>query len=822
MIVGSRLEASSTESLIGRGQSDAIYRALFNSIDQVVCIFEVIFEVIFDQDERPIDYRFLEANPAFEKEAELKAPVGTTAREMLPDLDVSWNEIYGQVARTGKPTRFEKYSPSMDRWFDVYAFRSGAAEQHRVALLFDNITARKRREFNAEFLDEISLDMARLEPEKQILAVVAKKFMEHLKLSRLSLIEIGDSLDDAKVFFELHRDEGALAFDARRRLFSAFMTAATLKQLASGQIVAVGDVQNDRRTASFSQAYKDFDVGALIFVPFLGDKGVAFVLVANHSGAYAWRGDEIDVMKRFAGRLWQRLEQLRYARALDELTAESERQKRLYEAILSSTPDMQFIFDLDYRFLYANDALLKTFGLSSLDDLLGKRLSEAGYEPSLAKVREREFDTVIATGAPLRSQEPFTSPEGQRIYDYIMVPVLGEHGEVEAIAGTTRDITELKQHELALLEADRRKNQFMAVLSHELRNPLAPIKNSIFVLGQPGIAPEQAEHAREVLERQVDQLTRLVDDLLDATRVEHDKIQLQKKNLELNELVVHTVEDYRALFDARGVGLEVVRASEPVWVSGDWNRLAQIVGNLLQNAAKFTPSGGLTTVSVQSDTAIDQAFIEVVDTGLGMSAETLAHIFQPFMQADASLDHSAGGLGLGLALVKDLVHLHDGSVSATSAGIGKGARFQVRLPLKLSLATPPPPEAASYDARRHRKVLIIEDNPDVASMLQMVLEHKGHDVVLAHDGPQGIAIARHFKPDVVLCDIGLPGMDGYTVAQTMQADPELKSLLLVALSGYAMPSDIEQARQAGFDHHIAKPVNLDQLTQFIDEAPARH
>ncbi|MBA2661037.1 MAG: response regulator [Bradymonadaceae bacterium] len=209
------------------------------------------------------------------------------------------------------------------------------------------------------------------------------------------------------------------------------------------------------------------------------------------------------------------------------------------------------------------------------------------------------------------------------------------------------------------------------------------------------------------------------------------------------------------------------------------------------------------------------------DTGLGMSPETVATLFQPFMQADVSLDHSAGGLGLGLALVKDFVELHGGGVSAKSAGIGQGAQFEIQLPLKENIA----PAAASAPGKAvlaPRKVLIIEDNLDVASMLQMVLELKGHEVAVAHDGPSGIAMARGFKPHIVLCDIGLPGMDGYEVAQSLRSDPELKALFLVALSGYAMPADLEKSLNAGFERHIAKPIKLELLEELIEQAPLKH
>ncbi|MBI5548982.1 MAG: hybrid sensor histidine kinase/response regulator, partial [Deltaproteobacteria bacterium] len=307
-----------------------------------------------------------------------------------------------------------------------------------------------------------------------------------------------------------------------------------------------------------------------------------------------------------------------------------------------------------------------------------------------------------------------------------------------------------------LLEADRRKNEFLAVLSHELRNPLAPIKSSIFILNRAEPGGDQARRAQAVIERQVDLLAHLVDDLLDVTRITRNKIQLQKQPLELNELVHRTMEDHRALFEKSEVCLELAPAPEPIFVSGDWSRLAQVLGNLLQNAAKFTVRGGITRVIVSRDLQAMRAVIRVADTGAGMAPAMLSRLFQPFMQADTTLDRGKGGLGLGLALVKGIVELHGGEIAAHSAGLGKGAEFVVRLPL--AQATAAHGRGAPQAARpSRRRVLIIEDNVDAADSLRDVLEFGEHEVAVAHDGREGLTKARELRPEVVLCDIGLPG-----------------------------------------------------------------
>jgi PAS domain S-box-containing protein len=382
------------------------------------------------------------------------------------------------------------------------------------------------------------------------------------------------------------------------------------------------------------------------------------------------------------------------------------------------------------------------------------------------------------------------------------------------------DISERKRAEDALRAADRRRSDFLAVLSHELRNPLAPITNSLFILDRAVPGGDQARRAHAVIERQVGQLARLVDDLLDVTRVTRNKIQLQRQRLELNELVRRTLEDHRSEFEKSEISLELTPADALVYVLADWHRLAQIIGNLLQNAAKFTGRKGVVRVAVSVAAPERRAVVRVADTGVGIAPETLSRLFEPFSQADATLDRSKGGLGLGLALAKGLVDLHGGEVTAHSEGLGKGAEFVVRLPLDLSDAA----EAQAsrpVEERRPRRVLIIEDNIDAADSLSEALAFGEHEVTVAYNGPEGLERARELKPEVVLCDIGLPGMDGYEVARAFRKDESLRGTYLVALSGYALPEDLQRAAEAGFDKHLSKPPSLEKLEKVLAELPQR-
>jgi two-component system CheB/CheR fusion protein len=364
-----------------------------------------------------------------------------------------------------------------------------------------------------------------------------------------------------------------------------------------------------------------------------------------------------------------------------------------------------------------------------------------------------------------------------------------------------------------LREADLRKNEFLAVLSHELRNPLAPIRNSLHVLTRTAPDSETARQAHAIIERQTAHMTRLVDDLLDITRISRGKIQLRRAVLDLGELVGRAVGDLRPLFAESGIDLDVALSGEPLWVDGDATRLDQSVGNLLHNTLKFTDRGGRVCVSLCR--AGESAVLRVRDNGVGISADMLARLFEPFTQAESSLHRTKGGLGLGLALVKGLLASHGGEVSAHSAGLGQGTEFVVRLPLALA----PPAEASAVAvppaAPTRRRVLVIEDNVDAASSLCEVLELGGHEVAVAHQGHEGLAKAREFRPDVLLCDIGLPGMDGYQVARAIRQDEALAGMFLVALTGYALSEDQQRAEEAGFDRHLAKPPSLEQLEELL-------
>ncbi len=388
-------------------------------------------------------------------------------------------------------------------------------------------------------------------------------------------------------------------------------------------------------------------------------------------------------------------------------------------------------------------------------------------------------------------------------------------GFIAALAGTALENAEgfaqLKRIEADLRQSNEAKDQFTAMLAHELRNPLAPLLNSLYVLRGGGADPETVEETRQMMERQVRHLTRLVDDLLDISRITRGKIQLRTEPVELGQVVTRAVESHRHMFDARRQQLTVSLPIRPVRLEADPVRLTQVLGNLLTNAAKYSEEGGRVWLTAAQEGNL--AVIQVRDEGIGIAPDMLDRVFELFTQADRSLDRSQGGLGIGLTLVRRLVEMHGGSVVAHSDGLGKGSTFTVRLP---ALASPPvlpaatdapaPPAAAAA-----RQILVVDDNVDAAQSLALLLQLEGNDVHTAHDGLAALQAAEAYHPEVVILDIGLPGLNGYQVAERLRQQPVGKNLLLVAVTGYGADEDRRRSREAGFDFHLVKPVKPEEL-----------
>jgi len=689
--------------------SEEKYRTLFESIDEGFCLIEVLF----DDSSNPLDYRFLEVNRVFEKQTGIANAVGRRMRAIAPEHEEHWFRIYGRVALTGEPLRFENPAVALGRYYDVYAFRVGKPEERQVAILFHDITARKQME-----------------------------------------------MERGRLIQDLHeaQEEMTADLDAMSRLLgigSLFVRGENLEPVL-GAII-------DTAIAISGADYGTFQ---------LWDRASGRLKIVAYRGLPKWWVEHWDTVHDGQGSCGTAL-----ARGERIVVADVEQ-----SPIFAGTPDLEVQRKAGVR------AVQSTPLLGRAGEPLGILSTHYGQPRAPSERALRLLDLLCRQAADIL-----------------------ERARAEQKLGEANE---------RLREADRQKDEFLAMLSHELRNPLMPICSSIDILNRTAPGGEQARRAQAVIDRQVGHLTRLIEDLLDITRIHSGKVRLQRERLDLNELARRAVEDHRAAFIDSGVELEMRAATGGVWVNADRTRLSQAIGNLLQNAIKFTVRGGKATVCVETDLTRERAIVRVQDTGRGIAPEILPRVFEPFVQADRTLDRSKGGLGLGLALAKGLIEMQGGSIGAASGGPDKGATFTITLPIDAAGPTETQPPRASIERAIHR-VLIIEDNVDAADSLHELLELDGYDVEVAYTGPEGIEKARAFRPEVVLCDIGLPETDGYEVARIMRADHELDRVGLVALTGYTRPEDVAKAREAGFDGHLGKPPSKEGIQHVLTEVGAR-
>jgi PAS domain S-box-containing protein len=517
--------------------------------------------------------------------------------------------------------------------------------------------------------------------------------------------------------------------------------------------------------------------------------------------------------------------------------ARGDRDRLFLESILEALPSPVFVKDERHRWVLLNDAYCRFMGYERAR-LLGKSDHDF-FRKAEADVFWTKDDAVFATGELNENEESFTDaagrahviltrktlhvdPTGNRFLIGVITDIT-ERKLMEDELRRSRDeldqrvaerTAELERLNRELQEEDRRKTEFLAILGHELRNPLTPIRNAVFALQRLSTGPGPQARPQAIIERQVAQMARLIDDLLDVSRIARGKILLQESRFDLVQLVRTAVDDRAEGVEAHGLALDTRLPDRPVPMVGDPARIAQAVGNLLDNAQKFTDPGGRIEVALEVDEAGQAAEISVHDTGIGMPPDMPARLFEPFWQPASSLRR--GGLGLGLPLVKGLVELHRGTVSVVSPGPGRGSRFTIRLPLgdaapeEAGAAVMPRPSA-------RQRILVVEDNEDAADSLRLVLEMLGHAVALARSGAEGVEVAARFRPDVVLSDIGLEGgMSGYDVARALRASPDLRRARLVAVTGYGQADDRRRALEAGFDEHIVKPFDVEALCRLID------
>jgi PAS domain S-box-containing protein len=503
-----------------------------------------------------------------------------------------------------------------------------------------------------------------------------------------------------------------------------------------------------------------------------------------------------------------------YFRDITELKRREQAQARL-AAIVESSEDAIISKSLEGVVQSWNAAAERMYGYGA-EEAIGRSILLV--IPLERHNEEEEILARLRRGERVEHYDTVRRRKNGALFDVSLTvsPIRDASGKVIGASKIARDISERKRAEQALEDANRYKDEFLAMLAHELRNPLAPISNALQLMRVVDPASTQATHARAIMERQLAHLVRLVDDLMEVSRITRGKIELRREPVLLSSVMLSAVETARPALEAARHNFRIDMPAEAIEIDGDFVRLAQVISNLLGNAAKYTDPGG--EISLEAERRGDEAVIRVRDNGIGIDEEMLPRIFDMFAQVPASQRRSQGGLGIGLALARALVELHGGRIEAASRGRGKGSQFTVSLPVERVVHGTGPRSAQPSPgpgAAQRRRVLIVDDNVDAAETLQMVVATMGHDAETVHDGRAAIEAARSRHPDIVLLDISMPGMDGFTVARRQRSEPELGKVRVVALTGFGQQDDRRRTREAGIDDHLVKPVSPEDLRRLL-------
>jgi PAS domain S-box-containing protein len=710
--------------------------------------------------------------------------LGRNIWELIPEgRGTIFQTSLERAVREKKSVDFEAFSPFSKRWVALFAYPT----DHGVAITFRDISSRKQTEDalrNAEeryraFVANSSEGIWRYELDVPLdLSLPPDAQIEHL-YQHAWLAELNDAM--ARMYGYEHATELVGSRVAQMLPSEDEAARGYLAEVVKARF-EFGDKESVERDRFGQVRYF-----ANSMVP----------VIENGRLLRTW-GTQRDVTAR--------------KRAEQAMRESEERYRLLFSSIDEGFCVVEVIFDeegrvADYLFVEVNQAFEQQTGLV---DVVGRRMRE------LAPLHEQHwfdiYGQIAKTGLPQRFEHQAASlGYWYDVYAFRVGPP-----ELRRVGVLFNDITARKRYEARLLESDRRKDEFLATLAHELRNPLAPLRTGLQVARLTSKADSPLHRTIEMMDRQLNHLVHLVDDLLDVARVSSGKIVLRRGQVVLSDVVAQSIDGAQAMIDARAQQLHVEKPPEDLVVDGDVDRLAQVFSNLLSNASKYTPIGGWIRVIVAREGK--EAVVRIEDSGIGIPAEHLEDVFELFSQVRAHQGHADGGLGIGLSLVKTLVSLHGGSVSAHSAGEGKGSTFIVRLPLgavdRSSAQDPAVPENRNRDCAR-RRVLVADDNVDAATSLALLLQIEGHEVMVVYDGADAVDQVSKFRPDIVILDIGMPRMDGLEAARRIRSMSDGEHLPLVAVTGWGQPADRERTRNAGFDAHLVKPVEGSELQALL-------
>jgi PAS domain S-box-containing protein len=732
----------------------------------------------------------------------LGQPFAALWPEVWPELQPQVDHVMG-----GKPVFFEDYPLRLLRngypertWF-TFSYAPLHVTDGSVGGLFCTAmetTARVLGERRAAFRLTLSDALAPLADPDEVIATASAMLGTKMGAARVRYAE-ADPLSGALAAPFVWPQDRAAPRAQPDRLGPALM--ATLQQ---GAVVCIHDAVNDPRAP---QPPVDDCVGAMLVVPLMAAGRLAAWLCVDAPTPRAWTEHDIRLARDVAERTWAAAGT---ARAHAMLREERDRGREIFANISEGF----VLFDRNWVMQHMNPEGLRICAVTS-DEVIGRNHWDV-FPAMLECEAGRMYHSVMATRKAGSAEQCRVFPDGRRVWIDLRAYPTQDGG----IATFFRDITDRKLAEEKLVEADRRKDEFLAMLAHELRNPLAPISAAAELLRLGNVDARRVHQSSTIISRQVRHMTRLVDDLLDVSRVTRGLITLGQARVAARTVIEEAIEQVRPTIDSRAQTLTVRLPSAGAAVRGDKARLVQVVANVLANAAKYTPAGR--SIDLRADLHGNRLVLSVRDEGIGMDLELTGRVFDLFTQAERSSDRAQGGLGLGLALVKHLVELHGGTVGCSSPGLGKGSTFVITLPLLLDeVPDLPAPEVNAPVAVMRLKVLVVDDNIDAAEMLGLLLAAQGHDVAIEHGALGALARARSMRPDVCLLDIGLPDIDGHELARRLQQDPGMADSVLVAVTGYGQPQDRKAALASGFAHHLVKPLDVEVLLEVLAGVPAR-
>jgi len=669
-------------------------------------------------------------------------------------------------------------------------------------------TARVEAERRAAFELNLSDALRPMHSSEDAIAIASSLLGRELGVERVMYGEV----DDERNTFYVPRDwkrSGRSDLSGNTFPIEAFGAEVAASGRA-GEVIAITDVRLDPRTVEHQQAYlMAMGVTASLLVPLVKSGRLLAFLALGHEHPHRWSEAEIALARSMAQRLWSAVDLARAQAALRE-----ERDRG--QLILDSIAEGFVLIAEDWTVLEVNDEGLRLTNRTA-GEVVGRHHWEVWPE-ALDTPAGRMYQEVMATRMPGRTEFQHIGPGASGGWFEVRAYPVRDGG----IVGFFLDITERRLAEDRLREADQRKDEFLAMLAHELRNPLAPISAAADLLRIGRLDEQRVRQSSAIIGRQVRHMTSLVDDLLDVSRVTRGLVTLARAPVAARTIVDEAIEQVRPMFEARRQHLQVTLAASDATVLGDKARLVQVLANLLNNASKYTPEDRRIEIETGADAGGDALVLTVRDEGIGMDRELAPRVFDLFTQATRSSDRSQGGLGLGLALVKNLVELHGGSVVCDSPGPGRGSTFSVTLPLMQPVARSldEAPASARDGQARPLRLLVVDDNVDAAATLAMLLEACGYEVMVENDSLRALERAKHECPDAALLDIGLPEMDGNELARRLRLEPCTRPALLVAITGYGQEQDRRTALEAGFDHHMVKPVDMDRLAAILASVQA--